>query len=245
MGRKAAVASAILVCLSAASDAGMMDDIGNLLKGGKVPGISGTVADDAQVVSGLKEALSIGTANAVADTSKVDGYFANQAIRILMPDKVRKVADVLGKVGYQKEVDDFVLSMNRAAEAAAPRAKTYFVDAIREMTFEDARKILGGGDTAATEYFRGKTQKKLYDEFRPAVSASMDNVGVTRSYKEMVGKYSALPLAGRTESVDLDHYVTTKALDGLFYMLGQEEKKIRTDPAARVTDLLKTVFGGK
>jgi hypothetical protein len=245
MGRKTAVASAILICLAAASDAGMMDDIGNLLKGGKVPGISGTVADDAQVVSGLKEALSIGTANAVADTSKVDGYFANQAIRILMPEKVRKVADVLGRVGYQKEVDDFVLSMNRAAEAAAPRAKAYFVDAIREMTFEDARKILGGGDTAATEYFRGKTQKKLYDEFRPAVSASMDNVGVTRSYKEMVGKYSALPLAGKTESVDLDHYVTTKALDGLFYMLGQEEKKIRTDPAARVTDLLKTVFGGK
>ena len=245
MGRKTAVASAILICLATASDAGMMDDIGNLLKGGKVPGISGTVADDAQVVSGLKEALSIGTANAVADTSKVDGYFANQAIRILMPEKVRKVADVLGRVGYQKEVDDFVLSMNRAAEAAAPRAKAYFVDAIREMTFEDARKILGGGDTAATEYFRGKTQKKLYDEFRPAVSASMDNVGVTRSYKEMVGKYSALPLAGKTESVDLDHYVTTKALDGLFYMLGEEEKKIRTDPAARVTDLLKTVFGGK
>jgi hypothetical protein len=245
MGRKTAVASAILICLATASDAGMMDDIGNLLKGGKVPGISGTIADDAQVVSGLKEALSIGTANAVADTSKVDGYFANQAIRILMPEKVRKVADVLGRVGYQKEVDDFVLSMNRAAEAAAPRAKAHFVDAIREMTFEDARKILGGGDTAATEYFRGKTQKKLYDEFRPAVSASMDSVGVTRSYKEMVGKYSALPLAGKTESVDLDHYVTTKALDGLFYMLGQEEKKIRTDPAARVTDLLKTVFGGK
>ena len=245
MGRKTAVASAIWFCLATASHAGMMDDIGNLLKGGKVPGISGAVADDAQVVSGLKEALSIGTANAVADTSKVDGYFANQAIRILVPEKVRKVADVLGKVGYQKEVDEFVLSMNRAAEKAAPRAKTYFVDAIREMTFEDARKILGGGDTAATEYFRGKTQKKLYDEFRPAVSASMDNVGVTRSYKEMVGKYSALPLVGKPESVDLDHHVTTKALDGLFYMLGQEEKKIRNDPTARVTELLKTVFGGK
>ena len=245
MFRKTAMASAILFCIATASHAGTMDDIGNLLKGGKVPGVSGTGATDAQVVSGLKEALSIGTANAVADTSKVDGYFANQAIRILMPDKIRKVADVLGKVGYQKEVDEFVLSMNRAAEAAAPRAKTYFVDAIREMTFEDARKILGGGDTAATEYFRGKTQKKLYDEFRPAVSASMDNVGVTRSYKEMIGKYSALPLVGKPESVDLDHHVTTKALDGLFYMLGQEEKKIRTDPAARVTQLLKDVFGRK
>src|SRR5512139_4324793 len=115
MDRKTAGISAILFCLAAVSHAGLMDDIGNLLGGGKVPGISGAVADDAQVVSGLKEALSIGTANAVADTSKVDGYYANQAIRILMPDKVRRVADVLGRVGYQKEVDDFVLSMNRAA----------------------------------------------------------------------------------------------------------------------------------
>jgi Protein of unknown function (DUF4197) len=243
VGRGIVAASVILFCLAAISHAGLMDDIGSLLEGGDVPGISGSIADDAKVVSGLKEALSVGTANAVAATSKVDGYFANQAIRILMPEKVRKVADVLGKVGYRKEVDDFVLSMNRAAEKAAPRAKTYFVEAIREMTFEDARKILEGGDTAATEYFRGKTQKKLYDEFRPAVSASMDEVGVTRSYKKMVGKYAALPLAGKAESVDLDHHVTTEALDGLFFVLGQEERKIRTDPAARVTDLLKDVFG--
>jgi hypothetical protein len=243
--RKILIAALVLSACASWTRAGWLEDVGKVLGGGKIPGVPGTAADDAQVVSGLKEALSIGTANAVADTSKVDGYFANQAIRILMPDKVRRVADVLGKVGYQKEVDDFVLSMNRAAEKAAPRAKAYFVDAIREMTFEDARKILGGGDTAAMEYFRGKTQKKLYEEFRPVVSASMDNVGVTRSYKEMIGKYSALPLAGKPESVDLDHYVTTRALDGLFYMLGQEEKKIRTDPAARVTDLLKTVFGGK
>ena len=175
----------------------------------------------------------------------MDGYFANQAIRILVPEKVRKVADVLGRVGYQKEVDDFVLSMNRAAEKAAPLAKAHFVEAIRAMTFEDARKILDGGDTAATDYFRGRTQKRLYDEFRPVVSASMDEVGVTHSYKNMVGKYAALPLAGKTGSVDLDHHVTTKALDGLFLVLGQEEKKIRTDPAARVTDLLKDVFGRK
>lgn len=246
MGKKIIRVAAILFCLAAISHAGLMDDFGNLLGGVKVPGISGMVADDAKVVAGLKEALSVGTANTVAATSKVDGYFANQAIRILVPEKFRKVTDVLGKVGYQEEVDDFVLSMNRAAEKAAPRAKTYFVEAIREMTFEDARKILGGGDTAATDYFRGKTQKKLYDEFRPVVSASMDEVGVTRSYKKMVAKYAALPLVGGyAESVDLDHHVTMKALDGLFLVLGQEEKRIRTDPAARVTDLLKDVFGSK
>ncbi|GAB4227434.1 MAG: DUF4197 domain-containing protein [Deltaproteobacteria bacterium] len=245
MGKRIVAASAILFCLGAVSHAGLMDDIGDLLGGGKIPGASGTVADDAKVVSGLKEALSVGTANTVAATSKVDGYFANQAIKILVPEKVRGVADVLGKVGYRKEVDDFVLGMNRAAERAAPRAKAHFVGAIREMTFEDARRILGGGDTAATEYFRGKTRQKLYDEFRPIVSASMDEVGVTRSYKEMIGKYAALPFAGRAESVDLDHYVTDRALDGLFLVLGQEERKIRTDPAARVTDLLRDVFGGR
>ena len=240
--KRIVIAAAFLASLATLSNAGWLEEVGGLLGGGKTPG---GVPDEAQVVSGLKEALSVGTANAVAATSKADGYFANQAIRILMPDKVRKAADVLGKFGYQKEVDDFVLSMNRAAEKAAPRAKAHFVDAIREMTFEDARKILDGGDTAATEYFRGKTQKKLYDDFRPAVSASMDEVGVTRSYKSMVGKYSSLPLMKSPESIDLDHYVTGKALDGLFYMLGQEERKIRTDPAARVTDLLKDVFGRK
>jgi hypothetical protein len=245
MGKRIVVASAILFCLGSVSHAGMMDGIGSLLGGGKAPGIPGAAADDAKVVDGLKEALSIGSANAISSTSKVDGYFSNQAIRILVPEKVRKVADVLRKVGYQKEVDDFILSMNRAAEKAAPLAKAHFAGAIREMTFEDARKILGGGDTAATGYFRGKTQKKLYDEFRPVVSASMDEVGVTSSYKNMVGKYSALPMVGKAESVDLDDHVTTKALDGLFLVLGQEEKKIRTDPAARVTDLLKDVFGKK
>ena len=238
--KRAAIAAMFLVCLALPSHAGWMDEVEGLLGGKRAsPGTPG----DAELVAGLKEALSVGTANAVSATSKVDGYFANRAIRILVPERLRTAADVLGKVGYQREVDAFVLSMNRAAEKAAPRAKTYFVEAIREMTFEDARKILHGGDTAATEYFRGKTQKKLYEDFRPVVSASMNEVGVTRSYKNMIGKYADLPMVGTPESVDLDHHVTTKALDGLFYMLGQEERKIRTDPAARVTELLKSVFG--
>ncbi|MGE5284298.1 MAG: DUF4197 domain-containing protein, partial [Actinomycetota bacterium] len=177
-------------------------------------------------------------------TSKTDGYFGNQAIKILMPERIQKVANILGKVGYQKEVDDFVLSMNRAAEKAAPQAKAIFIDAIRQMTVEDARRILDGGDTAATEYFKARTSGKLYDAFQPIVSSSMNEVGTTRSYKEMMGKYTALPFTS-AESLDLDRYVTNKSLDGLFYLVGQEEIKIRKDPAARVTDLLKTVFGGK
>jgi len=219
--------------------AGFMDD---LIQGVGMGQKSGPGND--QIIAGLKEALSIGTGDAVTATSKIDGYFGNQAIKILMPEKIRKVADVLGKVGYQKEVDDFVLSMNRAAEKAAPQAKAIFIDAIHQMTVEDARKILDGGDTAATEYFKAKTSGKLYGAFQPIVSSSMNDVGTTRSYKEMMGKYTALPFAS-AESLDLDRYVTNKSLDGLFYLVGQEETKIRKDPAARVTDLLKAVFGGK
>lgn len=223
--------------------AGPLDDV---LKGVKLPAgvnMPGTGQDDSTVVSGLKEALSIGTGNAVTSTSKLDGYFKNQMIKVLLPDNIQTMAGVLGRLGYQKQVDDFILSMNRAAEKAAPKAKAYFVDAIKQMSFDDARKILGGGDTAATDYFKSKTSGKLFNEFKPVVSKSMNDVGVTKSYKEMTGKYtSAVPFAS-LESLDLDQYVTNKALDGLFYMVGQEEKKIRTDPAARVTDLLKKVFG--
>ncbi len=229
--------------MTSVSSAGPLDD---LLKGVKLPPSQsggGGGADEATTISGLKEALSIGTGNAVTSVSRVDGYFANQLIKILLPEKIQMIADVLGKIGYQKKVDAFVLSMNRAAENAAPKAKKYFIDAIKQMTFQDAVGILRGGDTSATEYFKSKTYQNLYNEFKPSISTSMNNVGVTRSYKDMVGTYtSSIPFAN-VESLDLDHYVTSKALDGLFYMIGQEEKKIRTDPAARVTDLLKTVFG--
>ncbi|HEY3278651.1 MAG TPA: DUF4197 domain-containing protein [Syntrophorhabdaceae bacterium] len=220
----------------------------DLMKGRKLPSTipstvpSGSSQDNATTASGLKEALQVGTDNAVKSVSKPNGYFSNSLIKILMPDKIQRVADALGKMGYQKQVDDFVLSMNRAAEKAAPKATALFMDAIKSMTFDDAQKILKGGDTAATQFFKQKTSSKLYAEFKPVVSSTMDQVGVTRSYKEMMGKAESVPFLPK-ESVDLDHYVTNKSLDGLFTMVGQEEKKIRTDPAARVTDLLKTTFG--
>ena len=132
--------------------------------------------------------------------------------------------------------------MNRAAEKAAPQATDYFVGALKEMTFEDARKILQGSDTAATEYFKGKTGDKIFAAFKPVISESMNQVGTTQAYKEMVDSYTALPFAKST-AFDLDSYVTTKAVDGLFTMLGEEEKKIRTNPAARTTELLRKVFG--
>ncbi len=227
----------ILLLSSAVGETAGLEDVMKTLGSASKAG-----PDENTTASGLKEALSVGTDKAVKSVSRVDGYFGNQAIKILMPGNIQKVADVLGKMGYQKQVDDFVLSMNRAAEKAAPQAVSFFVDAIKQMTFDDARNILGGGETAATEFFKRKTHDRLYNAFKPIISQSMDQVGATRSYKEMMGSYDSIPFMDK-QSVDLDHYVTNKSLDGLFYMVGQEEKKIRTDPAARTTDLLKTVFG--
>ncbi|MCF6156840.1 MAG: DUF4197 domain-containing protein [Candidatus Brocadia sp.] len=238
MKKKNIVIMLALVLTASTTYGGFLSDL--FKKGGG--GVSKAGLDESTVISGLKEALSVATDKSITSVSSLDGYFANKAIKILMPEKIQKVADTLGKFGFQKQVDDFVLSMNRAAEKAAPVAREYFVDAIKQMTFKDAMKILDGGDTAATDFFRKKTYNKLYDSFKPTISDSMNQVGVTNYYKDMMGKFTAIPFM-KAESVDLDDYVTNKALDGLFYMIGEEEKNIRKNPAARVTDLLKEVFG--
>ncbi len=222
-----------------------LDDLSKQL--GKLPQSSaaksaGGSGDGKTDAAGIKEALAVGTERAVASLGRADGYFGNAAVKILMPSSLQKVAEVARTVGYQKQVDEFTLSMNRAAEAAAPLAANIFGDAIRAMTLDDVHAILGGGDTAATDFFKRKTHDKLYAAFKPVVSKKVDEVGATRAYKAMIGKYESVPMMGK-ESLDLDHYVTEKSLDGLFTMLGQEEKSIRTNPAARTTDLLKSVFG--
>ena len=194
------------------------------------------------VTSGIKEALRIGSGNAVSLNGRVDGYFKNAAIKILMPEKLKPIEKGLRMAGQSRQVDEFVLSMNRAAEKAAPFAKDIFWGAIKRMTFSDATRILKGGDTAATDYFRGATTEELTTAFQPIVTESMESIGVTRQYKALAGRYNALPFV-KSQAFDLDRYVVDKALDGLFYVLAEEERKIRTDPAARVTDLLRTVFG--
>ncbi len=199
---------------------------------------------DVKIGSGLKEALKVGTENAVGFTGRLDGYFLNEAIKILMPEKLRTMEQGLRAVGYGPKIDEFILSMNRAAERAAPTAKQIFWDAIGEMTIDDTRKILNGGDTAATDYFKGKTGAKLMEAFRPTVEKAMNEVGVTRQYKELVGRFQAIPFM-KSEALDIDSYVVGKATDGLFFVVAQEEKKIRTNPAARTTELLKEVFGRK
>ena len=234
---KLGMALLIIFILPQVVFAGELDDIYKKLQTSSV-----SLLDDRTIISGLREALSVGTAKAVKLVSVENGYLRNEAIKILLPEKIQKMSEVLRAAGFGKEVDAFVLSMNRAAEKAAPKAKPILIAAVKEMNFQDARNILNGGNTAATEYFKGKTSTKLSESFQPVISSSMNKAGVTRSYKALKNRYlSILPLS-TTESIDLDHYVTEKALDGLFHTLGQEESKIRTNPKARTTEILRKVF---
>ena len=197
---------------------------------------------DSKVSAGLKQALQIGAENSVKLTGRTDGYFKNQAIKILMPKSLQPVEKGLRLIGYGPKVDSFVLSMNRSAEAAAPAARKIFVNAITSMSFDDARKILSGGDTAATEYFKAKTTSQLTAAFHPVVEKTMSQNNVTQQYNAMVAQYKQIPFA-KNQDLDITHYVVGKALDGLFFELGQVEKKIRQDPARQTTALLKEVFG--
>jgi hypothetical protein len=234
------IVTLIVMFFAHTSQAGFFDDLTSSL--GLSGGTSATI-DDSTIARGLKEALATGTTRAVKAVSRTDGYFGNQAIKILVPEKIRSTTQLLAEFGYRKQVDDFVLAMNRAAEKAAPKATDFFVEALTAMTFEDARAILNGGQSSATEYFRQKTGDKIYEAFKPVVTGTMKDVGVARSYAQITEKYERIRFAGLMPSFDLDHYVTTKAVDGLFITLGEEEKKIRTDPAARGTELLRKVFG--
>ncbi|MDA0205043.1 MAG: DUF4197 domain-containing protein [Acidobacteria bacterium] len=197
---------------------------------------------DSKSASGLKEALQIGTDHTVDLTGTTDGFLKNEAIKILLPEKLQTAQRGLRMAGMGPKLDEFELSMNRAAEKAAPAARSIFKDALMQMTFDDARKILTGGDTAATEYFKGKTSDSLTASFRPTVESAMEETGVVQQYKQLAGGVQSLPF-GRSQSFDITDYVVAKTLDGLFHVLGEEEKKIRTDPAAQITPLLKEVFG--
>lgn len=195
-----------------------------------------------KIASGLKEALRVGTENTVKETGREDGFLGNGIIRLPLPENIRKLEKTLRAVGQGKRVDEFVVSLNRAAERAAPAAKEIFWEAILQMTFSDVQKIFKGGDTAATDFFREKTGPRLSEAFLPVVQEATEEVGVTREYKKLTDAARSVPFV-RVEMTDIDEYVVGKALDGLFYVLGEEEKKIRKNPAARVTNLLKEVFG--
>ncbi len=221
------------VCCAAQTS---LSDIWNRTKAGNAGALSSN-----KISAGLKEALNVSTDKAVAVTGKPDGFLKNQAIKILLPDRLRTVGQGARLLGMGSQVDELEIGMNRAAEQATPQAKQIFLNAIAKMTFDDARQILSGGDTAATEYFKRQTSAELTAAFKPIVHNSLVNVGVVKKYNTVMQSSLANQFAG--QSFNLDNYVVGKTLDGLFYMLGEEEKKIRKDPAARTTALLKEVFG--
>lgn len=206
----------------------------------QLPG-SASKLNDTQIASGLKQALSVGTENAVKLVAKPGGYLDNSAIKIGLPSNLHPVEQILRAAGQGAKIDGFVASMNHAAESAAPAAAGIFADAVKQMTIEDARKLLNGGNTSITDYFRSKTSASLAAAFRPHVEAAMKSNGVTQQYQSLAGQLPSLPFM-KSSSLDINTYVVNKALDGLFYMLGQQEQQIRKDPAVRTTSLLKQVF---
>ena len=206
--------------------------------------LPGMALSNDKIAGGLKEALAKSTGTAVASTGRPDGYFKNQAIKILLPSQLQTVGKGMRMMGMGAPLDDLELAMNRAAEQAAPAAKQIFINAITQMSFADARKILSGGNTAATDFFKKTSSTELTKAFTPIVHKSMENVGVIAQFNQLAQNSMAGPLLA-DQNFNLDSYIVGKALDGLFYMLGQEEKQIRTDPAAQTTALLKQVFGKK
>ncbi|WPR74146.1 DUF4197 domain-containing protein [Algoriphagus sp. NG3] len=200
------------------------------------------IPTDSEINSGLKQALEYGTSYASGELSKENGYFGNLAVKILFPEEAKKVENTLRTLGLGNLCDQVILSVNRAAEDAAKEAKPIFVDAIKQMTITDVRNILLGEKNAATLYFEGKTTNTLESKFKPVIQSSLEKVGATKYWSDVIGRYNKVPLVTPIEA-DLSTYVTQKAIDGLFHEIAIEELKIRESASARSTLLLQKVFG--
>lgn len=214
--------------------------------GGNKGGNSGTGSyTNTEAVNALKEALQVGTKNASGRLSNINGYFGNQLIKILMPPEARQMESTLRSLGFGNQVDQAILSMNRAAEDAAAKAVPIFVNAITSMSIQDGISIVRGGQGAATNFLKTRTTQSLTDAFRPVIQNSLGKVNATRYWTDIFTIYNRLPTVRNKVNPDLTAYVTERALNGLFVTIAEEENKIRLDPAARVSDLLRKVFGGK
>jgi hypothetical protein len=217
---------------------------GILKKAGGLLGKSKTGAglSNEDIVSGLKEALAVGAKNGADKLSAVNGFMGNAAIKVLMPDEAKKVESTLRSAGLGKLVDDAILSMNRAAEEASKSAAPIFIDAVKGMNVQDALGILRGSDSAATVYLKGKTWQPLTNAFKPVIDGALEKTGATKYWAAVFEAYNKLPLTKKVNA-DLTNYVTDRALGGMFYQVALEEQSIRQNPAARVSDILKKVFG--
>ena len=244
----------ILVCLAllvtnmsaAASNSWLQkgtDTLKSLGMGEKKTAAPGTGAGlpMADIIAGLKEALTVGSGNVVQQLGQADGFYTDPRVHIPLPEKLATVKNALDKVGMGSFADDLELKLNRAAEAATPRARDLFVNAISQMTFEDARAILNGSEDAATRYFREKMSPDLAEAMAPVVDDSLSQVGAVQSYDKMMGQYATLPFVPDVKA-DLTDHVVNKGMDGIFYYMAKEEAAIRADPVKRTTDLLKKVF---
>jgi hypothetical protein len=198
-----------------------------------------------EVIAGLKEALIIGANNAGGTTSKIDGFLKNDLIRLPFPEDAIKVKEKALELGLTSQVEKFEATLNRAAEEAAKEAAPIFVNAIKNMTVEDGFNILRGGNNAATNFLKDKTSTQLVSAFQPKVKTAIEKVELTKYWEPLAKAYNTATFLTGGEKVnpDLENYVTAKAMDGLFLMVSKEEEKIRLDPVARVSDLLKKVFG--
>ncbi len=195
-----------------------------------------------EAASGLKAALEKGAGSAVDLLGKTDGFLGNKDVRIPLPATLKKYEKLMRSVGMGKYADELIVSMNRAAEQAVPEAKALFVDSIKKMSLKDAKGILTGGQTAGTEYFKRTTSAQLREKFLPIVKEATSKVQLAQTYNEYAQKGAQFGLV-KKENASLDEYVTQKSLDGLFYMVGEEEKKIRQNPLGAGSDIIKKVFG--
>ncbi len=197
-----------------------------------------------EIAAGLKEALRVGSETVVAQLEQTNGFNGDPAIHIPLPGSLDSVKSTLGTVGMSSMLDDLELRLNRAAEAATPKAKTLFLEAIDEMTLDDVKRIYNGPDDAATRYFQSKMSRPLAKEMAPVVDQSLSQVGAVQSYDKMMGRYDSIPFVPDAKA-DLSDYVVEKSMDGIFYYLAKQEAAIRQDPAKRTTELLQKVFGAK
>lgn len=202
---------------------------------------TGGALTQSEVAAGLKQALEVGITKGAQQASATDGYYGNSIIRIPFPEDVQRVENTLRQVGLGKEVDKFILTLNRGAEDAAKSAVPIFVDAIKQMTIQDAWAILKGEDHAATNFLKRTTSEKLYQAFNPIMVNSLEKTNATKYYTDIVNQYNKIPLVQKANP-DLDDYATQKAIDGLFVLVAQEEERIRENPLARTTELLRRVF---
>lgn len=208
------------------------------------PGTTSGTLTNSDIATGLREALRVGISNGADQASAVDGYFKNPLLRIAFPPEAQKVAVRLRQLGFNRQVDQFELSLNRAAEDAAKVAKPVFIKAITSMSIGDAVGILRGQDDAATQYLRRTSGQQLVTEFTPIIDSTLQKNNATRLYGNIAGIYNRLP-GVQPVNPNLTEYATNKAVDGLFILVAQEEKRIRENPAARVSEILKRVFGSR